>query len=102
MTKLIGILLIAVMLQSCASNGDASSFGDDALVCVRAEGASLFSFFSGYVETRVVHIPTALQTAMGIDGIQEFTEKCWIDGDSLQMIEALRAISAEDPSIPPP
>lgn len=98
---IIGMCLLALMLMGCSTN-DFSKFGDDALVCFKAEGAGVFTFFSGYAETRVVHVPKALQASMGIENLETITERCWLESSGLQMIEALRLIDQGQATNLPP
>ncbi len=84
------------LLASCAGI-NSESLGDNSLACIRAEGAGLFTVFSGYAETRIVHIPAALQESMGIEDLLQFSEACWLEGNQAVMLEMLRA-QRVDPS----
>lgn len=86
------VAFLMCLVSACTSAPNADSFGTNSIACIRLEGASVFSFFSGYADTRVVHIPPTLQAAMGIDELLPFVERCFSDGDPA-MLEAIRALT---------
>lgn len=93
MRALVAVALCAVLVACSGTN--TSNLGENSLACIRAEGASLFTVFSGYVETRIVHIPARLQEAMDLDDLMTFTESCWIEGSAAVMLQMLRAQEAD-------
>lgn len=85
------LIMIVAALAGCATEIPA---GNNSLICVNVDAATLFSMFSATTSIRGVVGPTdeTGAPALGADQLMKANADCWQDPTAAALIEAIRAI----------